>query len=154
MCVFLGYSPEHKGYQCLEVSSRKIITSHHVLFDKFSFPFAHIKTPSSSPQNASPAADPTASALDLVPLQTASVVTSMPYQSWSSPASSGTTITPPCGHQILQSTHDSAPSTLAMSSGVILSTPPIPNTVPSESAKSTPISYLPHQDATSRTQPA
>jgi hypothetical protein len=47
MCVLFGYSREHKGYHCLEISSRKIITSHHALFDGFLFPFAHIKSPSS-----------------------------------------------------------------------------------------------------------
>jgi hypothetical protein len=33
LCVFLGYSSEHKGYRCLELGSNRIITSRHVVFD-------------------------------------------------------------------------------------------------------------------------
>jgi histone deacetylase 1/2 len=40
-CVFLGYPSSHRGYRCLDMSSRRIITSRHVIFDENSFPFAH-----------------------------------------------------------------------------------------------------------------
>jgi hypothetical protein len=38
-CVFLGYPSMHKGYHCLDLSTRKIIISCHVVFDKTVFPF-------------------------------------------------------------------------------------------------------------------
>jgi hypothetical protein len=37
-CLFLGYSPDHKGYQCLDLTSHRIIISRHVVFDKDVFP--------------------------------------------------------------------------------------------------------------------
>ncbi|BAF03924.2 Os01g0146700 [Oryza sativa Japonica Group] len=44
LCVFLGYSSEHKGYRCLELGSNRIITSRHVVFDESFFPFADMST--------------------------------------------------------------------------------------------------------------
>lgn len=50
-CVFLGYPTDHRGYRCLELSTRKIILSRHVNFDEESFPFAHLpeKSPPTPP---------------------------------------------------------------------------------------------------------
>jgi len=39
-CVFVGYPSSHKGYRSLDLSTRRIIISRHVVFDEFSFPFA------------------------------------------------------------------------------------------------------------------
>lgn len=32
-CVFLGFTPNNRGYKCYELSSRKIFISRHVIFE-------------------------------------------------------------------------------------------------------------------------
>lgn len=38
-CVLLGYPTDHRGYRCLDLHSRRVITSRHVIFDETQFPF-------------------------------------------------------------------------------------------------------------------
>jgi hypothetical protein len=38
--LFLGYSPDHKGYHCLDLVTHRILISCHVVFDEDVFPLA------------------------------------------------------------------------------------------------------------------
>ncbi|KAJ9558576.1 hypothetical protein OSB04_013190 [Centaurea solstitialis] len=44
-CVFLGYPSQHRGFRCLDLHSRKVIISRHVVFHESIFPFGAV-TPS------------------------------------------------------------------------------------------------------------
>lgn len=51
-CVFIGYSPVHKGYKCLSLVSGKTYISSNVNFNEMCYPFAElsqISSPSPSP---------------------------------------------------------------------------------------------------------
>ncbi|BAF23229.2 Os08g0236200 [Oryza sativa Japonica Group] len=47
-CVFLGYPASHKGFRCLDISTRRLYISRHVVFDDKTFPFAAIPQDASS----------------------------------------------------------------------------------------------------------
>ena len=41
-CDFLGYSPQHNGVKCLDVSTGRVYISRDAVFDETVFPFAHL----------------------------------------------------------------------------------------------------------------
>jgi hypothetical protein len=44
-CVFLGYSSDHKGYRCLDLTTNRLLVFRHIVFDESSFLFASSSTP-------------------------------------------------------------------------------------------------------------
>lgn len=44
-CVLLGYPADHRGYRCFDLSTCRVITSRHVVFDKNNFPFRNADAP-------------------------------------------------------------------------------------------------------------
>ncbi|GJT74228.1 putative RNA-directed DNA polymerase [Tanacetum coccineum] len=53
-CVFLGYSPSHHGYRCLDISTERLYITRHVRFNEAQFPFDIPKTTSAPPSKTSP----------------------------------------------------------------------------------------------------
>ena len=41
-CAFLGYSAQHKGVKCLDISTGRVYISRDVVFDETKFPFADL----------------------------------------------------------------------------------------------------------------
>lgn len=44
-CIFLGYPLSHRGYRCLDIQTKKIIISRHVVFNESTFPYSSNYTP-------------------------------------------------------------------------------------------------------------
>ncbi|GKA53687.1 retrovirus-related pol polyprotein from transposon TNT 1-94 [Tanacetum coccineum] len=53
-CVFLGYSPSHHGYRCLDISTERLYIARHVHFNEAQFPFDIPKTTSTPHSKTSP----------------------------------------------------------------------------------------------------
>lgn len=56
-CALLGYLVDHRGYRCLDLHSRRVITSWHIVFDETQFPFLS-ETFQTTPTIARPATVP------------------------------------------------------------------------------------------------
>ena len=58
-CVFIGYSPHHKGYRCLSLTSGKTYISSNVIFHETSFPFAKVHESKVHGSHTTPTNSPT-----------------------------------------------------------------------------------------------
>lgn len=56
-CLFLGYSPFHHGYRCLDLSSNRLYIARHICFDESTFLLT--TTPNSPDTSPSPIQPPT-----------------------------------------------------------------------------------------------
>lgn len=75
-CNFLGYHPNKKGYQLMNLNSHHIVTSRDVQFHEYIFPFKSLTLPTESyspyfpsiyfPQSESPIFTPGQSAVDSI----------------------------------------------------------------------------------------
>ena len=58
-CVFLGYSPTHKGYMCFDFNSNRIYITRHVKFHETKFPFQQTINTSSASSSSQFTSTPT-----------------------------------------------------------------------------------------------
>ena len=58
-CVFLGYSPTHKGYMCFDFNSNRIYITRHVKFHETKFPFQQTVNTSSASSSSQFTSTPT-----------------------------------------------------------------------------------------------
>ncbi|KAJ0806767.1 putative RNA-directed DNA polymerase [Helianthus annuus] len=89
-CVFLGYSPTHHGYRCLDPTSDRIYIARHVRFTEQYFPFLKPSSPPSKP----PTPDPYVSSYPSPPIPTSPSTTTTPTTSSITPPSSPRASTP------------------------------------------------------------
>ncbi|KAJ1699274.1 hypothetical protein LUZ63_007786 [Rhynchospora breviuscula] len=62
LCVFMGYSTQHKGYRCLHLPSQRVYISRHVTFNENIFPFTQ-----TVPTNTEPTQVTTSTTLTILP---------------------------------------------------------------------------------------
>jgi hypothetical protein len=53
-CAFIGYTTDHRGYRCYDLTTGRIYTSRHVVFDKQRFPFRAAAIAASAPSSPPP----------------------------------------------------------------------------------------------------
>lgn len=54
LCIFLGYSPFHRGFKCLDLQSNRVFISRHILFDDRIFRFSNSNPNTSNSNHSKP----------------------------------------------------------------------------------------------------
>lgn len=89
-CSFLGYTSNHHGFRCFDLSTRKILTSHHVVFKDTVFPFKAF-----SPNHSSSHSFLDTSTSDISPMFRDMFLSNTSQPNTTTPLGSATTEAPP-----------------------------------------------------------
>ncbi|KAJ0612890.1 putative RNA-directed DNA polymerase [Helianthus annuus] len=92
-CIFLGYSPSHYGYRCLDPSSDRIYIARHMRFNEHDFPCQTSPSTPNSPTTSQP--DPYISTYPTPPSPSTDLVTEPPASDQPSPSPTTDLPTPP-----------------------------------------------------------
>ncbi|KAF5466003.1 hypothetical protein F2P56_015962 [Juglans regia] len=145
LCVFLGYSLNHKGYNCLHIPTGRIYVSRDVRFDENSFPFSDSISPLNSSTISSPSTHTHNHSFGLPPSPDPfnSNTHSLPNSSLLSPRSSSAhSLIPPSVHSSPIPSAHSNPTSLTRSNTHLPHLPSSPNPT-SSSVSSSPVSISP-----------
>jgi hypothetical protein len=131
-CVFLGYSTDHKGYCCLDLSTNCLIISQHVIFDEDNFALA-----------ASPSLTDLVFLYELVPT-VSTIGTHLTTAGTSPPAPRRPTLEIPLGFEPLLANlpAPAVPPDFLPRAAITVAPPPIAIGPPTNTWPATPVTYV------------
>ncbi|KAJ0808584.1 putative RNA-directed DNA polymerase [Helianthus annuus] len=149
-CVFLGYSPVHHGYRCLDTTADRIYIARHVRFNELHFPF--LQPPSTQHIPTSP--DPYVTSYPSPPMLSDPM---NPTTSPGSPTSTNQPTTPPIrtySRRPKQSSMTTQPDPPTQTNPTAQTTSPTPSTSPSQPVPLGPTNSVAPAASLPRTRPA